>query len=189
MIEKFYPDLYMDSVYKITASFLKDKGLKGIILDIDNTLVPMYQPHASEETIHWINNLIHEGIKVCILSNARLERVRRFCIDMEIPYFYKASKPKSSSFIKASTQMGLKGKEIAMVGDQIFTDIIGGNRLNMYTILVKPINPKELVTIRFKRLIEKIVLKDLKRKNDKKIRKRNVWKDKTSQKIYKKNQG
>jgi HAD superfamily phosphatase (TIGR01668 family) len=186
MLEKFYPDIYLNSVYDITTEFLNEKGLKGIIFDIDNTLVPMHQPRADDKTIHWLNYLISEGIKVIIVSNARLNRVKEFCRGLDVPYIYKASKPFSGAFIKASSQMRLRGNEIAMVGDQIFTDIIGGNRLDMFTILVKPINPKELITIRLKRVLEKVVINDFKTIKQNKLKLRKKWKIKTEQKLLKK---
>ena len=167
MFERLYPNLYLDSAYDIDIEFLKNKGIKGLILDIDNTLVPMFQKESDERTAKWLKRLNDLQIKTCIVSNAKLKRVEKFCEGLDIPYVYKASKPLSRGFLVAMGKMGISKDSIAVVGDQIFTDILGGNRLDMFTILVKPINPNELITIRLKRILEKLILLNYKRKNGK----------------------
>lgn len=176
MIEKYYPDLYCDSIRHIDLAKLKEQGIKGIILDIDNTLVPMHSMDADENAISWIKELKDTGFVVCILSNATEKRVLRFNKNIDVIAIHRAYKPAGKAFLKAANQMGLEPESIAMVGDQIFTDIHGGNKANMYTILVKPIDKKEILFVRLKRGPEKLVLGSFNKKLQDKIDRRTEWK-------------
>lgn len=150
-----YPDAYLGSIYGLTPEGLKKKGIRGLILDIDNTLVPTFTKDADTRVRNFIDNMKKNGIKVAIVSNARQERVEQFCRNLDVDYFYKALKPFRKGYLQAMKTMGLKPSEVAIAGDQLFTDILGGNLLGMRTILVKPIDSNEPVTIRIKRLLEK----------------------------------
>jgi HAD superfamily phosphatase (TIGR01668 family) len=181
MIEKYYPDLYCDSIRHIDLERLKKEGIQGFILDIDNTLVPMHEKDADNNAIEWISELKSKGFKVCILSNAAEKRVLRFNKKIEVTAIHRAFKPAGKAFLRAAKEMGLEPENIAVVGDQIFTDIHGGNKANMFTILVKPIDKKEILYVRLKRGPEKLVLSSFSKKLQHKINRRAQWKKKRLQ--------
>jgi len=158
MIEKFFPDLVVDKVQNIDLDILSKKNIKGLILDIDNTLVPQHVKEADDNAIKWIEKVKSAGFKTCIVSNASKKRVIKFNEKLKLYAIHRASKPGSKAFKKALRLMDIEPGEAAMVGDQIFTDVYGGNRLNMFTILVKPIHHREGLFIRLKRFPEKLVL-------------------------------
>lgn len=176
MIERYYPDLYCDSIRAIDLESLKNKGIKGFILDIDNTLVPMHTKDADENAIGWISQLKEKGFKVCILSNAAHKRVRRFNEKIHVMAIHRAFKPAGKAFLKAAGEMNLEPESIAVVGDQVFTDIYGGNKANMFTILVKPIDKKEILYVRLKRGPEKMIINSFNRKLESRINRRTEWK-------------
>jgi HAD superfamily phosphatase (TIGR01668 family) len=154
----FYPEVYVDSINEITDELLKENGIKGLILDIDNTLVPNHVADADENTVKWIEKMKASGYKMCIVSNAARKRVVRFNDRLRLNAVHRAMKPAVSAFLKAGRTMGLDRESIAVVGDQIFTDIYGGNRAGMFTILVRPIDQREGRLVRFKRIFEKRIL-------------------------------
>ena len=158
MIEIFYPKHKVNKVQDIEISMLKTNKIKGLILDIDNTLVPEHVAEADQNAVEWIEELKEAGFKVCIVSNASEKRVIKFNEKLKVYAIHKASKPGKKAFMKAVRLMDIKIQETAVIGDQIFTDIYGGNRLNMFTILVKPIDKKEIFFVRVKRIAEKFVL-------------------------------
>lgn len=176
MIEKYYPDFYFDSIRHIDLDMLKDKGIKGLILDIDNTLVPMHSKDADENAVSWISELRSKGFKVCILSNATEKRVVRFNRDIAVTAIHRAYKPSGKAFLKAAETLELEPENIAVVGDQIFTDIHGGNKANMLTILVKPIDKREILFVRLKRWPEKLILSGFMKKLEHQLKRREIWK-------------
>ena len=152
-----YPKKYYKSVKDITIDFLREKNLKGLILDVDNTLLDYYRkiPDGVEE---WINNLKNGNIKCCILSNTnKKDKVEYIAKRLNLPYVYFAKKPCKSGFLKAKEILKLENKNIAVIGDQIFTDVIGGNRCKMYSILVEPISKKDILMTVVKRPLENII--------------------------------
>jgi len=159
MFENFYPELVYEKINDVDFKVLREKGIKGLILDIDNTIVPPHTKDADENAIEWIKQVKKEGFKVCIVSNASKDRVDRFNEKLKIDAIHRASKPAAKSFLKACEIMGTKPGETAVIGDQIFTDILGGNNAGMFTILIKPIDvSKEWFFIKFKRVLEKIIM-------------------------------
>lgn len=149
----------MDKVQNINLNELSNMGIKGLILDIDNTLVPSFIKEANSHALDWIGKVKSKGFKLCLVSNATKRRVDKFNEKLRLEAIYRASKPISLSFRKALKVLDLRACEAATVGDQIFTDIYGGNKIGMYTILVKPINKRESLFIRLKRLPERYILK------------------------------
>lgn len=149
-----YPKELLNKVEEITIEFIKKNKLKALILDVDNTLIDYYK-NLSEEKMKWAKTLKGQGIKLYILSNtnnkAKVEGVAR---KLEIPYKLFAKKPSKKGFLEIQKELNLKKEEIGVVGDQIFTDILGGNRCNMFTILVEPIDKKDLLITAWKRPIE-----------------------------------
>jgi uncharacterized protein len=158
MLENFYPDLLIDKVQNINLGILKEKNIKGLILDIDNTLVPQHMKEADKNAVSWIEHVRKAGMKACIVSNASKKRVIKFNERLKLSAIHRASKPGTKSYLKAAKLMELNVGEIAVVGDQVFTDVYGGNKIGMFTILVKPIDKKEILFIKLKRIAEKLVL-------------------------------
>lgn len=163
MIEKFFPTLYLDKVQDINLNWLKKQNIKGLILDIDNTLVASHTAEPDDKVISWIKNIEKHGFKICIVSNATKSRVDKFNEKLKAHAIHKATKPFLGAFKRATLLMGIKPEETAMVGDQIFTDIYGGNRLGMLTILVNPLHKKEFFFVKLKRWPEKYVLAQYKK--------------------------
>lgn len=157
MLERFYPDEYVDSAYGIDYEQLYRDGWRGIIFDIDNTLVPHGAP-ADRRSIALIKRLQKTGFRVMMLSNNKEPRVKPFCDTVGTPYLYKANKPFPGSYRKAMERMGTTEKTTLFIGDQLFTDIWGAKRTGIRTFLVRPIHPKEEIQIVLKRFLEKIVL-------------------------------
>jgi uncharacterized protein len=158
MLEKFYPSLQVDSVQHIDLDTLQKNKIRGLILDIDNTLVPMHRKEADERAVAWIEKVRKAGLKACIVSNASEKRVIKFNERLKLHAIHRASKPGTKAFLRAARMMELKPDETAVVGDQIFTDVYGGNKAGMFTILVKPIDKREILFVRLKRFPEKWIL-------------------------------
>ncbi|MCR5591644.1 MAG: EamA family transporter [Lachnospiraceae bacterium] len=160
----FYPDEYLDSAYDIDYDRLYDEGVRGIIFDIDNTLV-MHGCPPDERSVSLLTKLEEKGFSILFLSNNDEERVRSFR-DGSVPsacYLHKAAKPLKSGYEQALLIMGTDKKTTVFVGDQLFTDVWGAKRSGIRNILVKPIHPKEEIQIVLKRIPEKIVLSSYRR--------------------------
>lgn len=157
MLEKFYPDEYLDSTYEIDFEKLREEGYRALIFDIDNTLVPHGLP-ADERAKALFVRLKALGYQIMLLSNNKEPRVKMFNDVVQVSYIYKAGKPNPANYIKAMEQMKADRSNTLFVGDQIFTDIWGAKKAGIRTILVKPIHPKEEIQIVLKRYLEKIVL-------------------------------
>ena len=158
MFERFFPDMIVEGFEDIDLELLKKNKIKGLILDIDNTIVPWNEMTGNYRAKDWINMLINEGFDVCLVSNSNKKRVEQFSMILGLRGIHNAVKPFKRGFLKACDIMNIKPEQAAVVGDQIFTDIYGGNRLKMFTILVKPISEKDFILTKFKRIFEKIVL-------------------------------
>lgn len=155
---KLYPKLYLKNVTEINISILKKYNLKGLILDIDNTLID-YNKNLLEGAEKWAENLKQQGIKLCILSNSNHKnKVENVAKKLNIPYIYFAQKPLKKGFNKAKEILKLEPNEIGVVGDQILTDVVGANKSNMFPILVKPIDEKDIFITKIKRPVEQIII-------------------------------
>ena len=139
MFQKFYPDLYISSTYEIDFDRLYRDGYRGLIFDIDNTLVPHGAP-ADDRAKELFSRLHGLGMKTALVSNNGEERVRPFAEEVESIYLYKAGKPKRDGYEKAMQRMGTDTENTLFVGDQIFTDIFGGNRAGLDTVLTEPVD-------------------------------------------------
>ncbi|WP_067837161.1 YqeG family HAD IIIA-type phosphatase [Amphibacillus sediminis] len=164
MLRRFLPDQYVRSIFEINPESLKEKGIKGVITDLDNTLVAWNEAHATPMVLSWFNRMEEEGIDVTIISNNKKARVELFSQPLNKPYIHKARKPLKRAFVKAAKDMGLPRKEIVVIGDQLLTDIFGGNRAGFQTILVVPIVETDEKITQFNRKIERYILNRLKRK-------------------------
>ena len=153
----FYPDEYLESTYIIDFDKLYRDGYRGVIFDIDNTLVPHGAP-ADERAVALFAHLKELGFACTLLSNNKEPRVKMFNDAVHVHYIFKAGKPKPANYKKAMEQMNTTSENTIFVGDQIFTDVMGANIAGIRTILVKPIHPKEEIQIVLKRYIEKPIL-------------------------------
>lgn len=157
ILKQFYPDNYIDSTYQIDFEQLKRQGIRGVIFDIDNTLVPHGAP-ADERSRALFLRLHKLGIQTMLLSNNKEPRVKSFAEQVHTSYIYKAGKPAVKNYRKAMELMGTEEKNTLFVGDQLFTDVWGAKRAGITNYLVKPIHPKEEIQIVLKRRLEWIVL-------------------------------
>ncbi len=157
IFRKFYPEEYIDSTYSIDFKKYYDMGYRGILFDVDNTLVPHGAP-ADAGAVKLFKELKDMGFATCLISNNKEPRVKPFADKVGTKYIYDAHKPSRKSYNRAFDLMDTGKEETMFVGDQIFTDVYGANRVGMYTILVKPIHKKEEIQIVLKRYLEKIIL-------------------------------
>lgn len=157
MLRRFYPKRLAETSYAIDYERLYKEGYRGVLFDIDNTLVE-HGADASKRAIELFIRLKKIGYQTCLISNNSEERVRRFNKKIGSNYIHKANKPSTRNYIKATKIMGTRIDNTIFVGDQLFTDVFGANRVGMMTYLVKPIHPKEEIQIVFKRKLERIVL-------------------------------
>ena len=170
MFERFYPDKYVESAYVIDYEGMYKKGYRGIIFDIDNTLVPHGAP-ADKRSIALFKRLKAIGYECLLLSNNQEPRVKMFNDAVHVRYIYKAGKPGVKNYERAMDLMGTDDVNTFFVGDQLFTDVWGARNAGLYSFLVKPINPREEIQIVLKRYLEKIVLHFYKKKLEKEGRK------------------
>lgn len=170
MLERFYPDEDVESAYAINYEKLYRKGYRGIIFDVDNTLVPHGAP-ADERAKKLFARLKKTGYQTMLLSNNKESRVKPFSDSVGARYIFKAGKPGREGYERAMRELGTTADNTFFVGDQLFTDIWGAQKAGIRTFLVKPIHPREEIQIVLKRQLERIVLYFYrKQKNSKKGR-------------------
>ena len=158
MLKHFLPDQHVKSIFEIQPESLKEKGVKGIITDLDNTLVEWDRPNATPKLIEWFDNMRRHEILVTIVSNNNEKRVRAFSDPLQIPFIFQARKPMTRAFNKALKQMGLRKEETVVIGDQLLTDVLGGNRSGFHTVLVVPVAQTDGFVTRFNRKVERRIL-------------------------------
>lgn len=155
----------VDTVYQINLEELANAGIRGIITDLDNTLVGAKDPEATPELMEWLKTVRAKGFRVVVVSNNNRERVARFAEPIGISFIPAARKPLGAAFRKALDMMGVTPEQTAVIGDQLLTDVLGANRLGLHPILVTPISPKdESVFTRFNRRIERRILESLRKR-------------------------
>lgn len=164
MLKKLCPKIQADSILDLDLELLEKSGIKGIIFDLDNTLVEWKKDTLTPEVVDLVSRLKDKGFKLCILSNALEHRVEVVAQTLKIPYVSRAVKPRKSPFRKALEIMGTEPSETAIVGDQLFTDILGGNRMQLYTIWTPPLSTTEFISTRAVRKIERLVIKQFQKK-------------------------
>ncbi len=171
MFKRLLPDQIVNTVFDIDLDELETQGVRGIITDLDNTLVSAKTPLATPELVNWLDLVKERGFKVVILSNNNETRVGKFAGPLGIPYIPAARKPAGAAFRRALKLMELPSAQAVVVGDQMLTDVLGGRRAGLHTILVTPIAPREEGwTTQINRRIEKIALA--------RLRKKGLWPDK-----------
>ena len=152
-----YPNEYFKSVTQISYDYLISKNIKALILDVDNTLID-YNKNLSSEIIKWAEELKEKNIKLYILSNSnKREKVKNVAKKLDIDYMFFGMKPLKRGFKKIHKKLNINNENIAVVGDQIFTDVLGANRMKMYSILVEPIMEKDILITLLKRPIENFI--------------------------------
>ncbi len=169
--KRFTPTLFVEDIYQIPLELLKEKGKKTVFFDLDNTIAAHHSPYVDDKTFDWFSSLADYGLKACLLSNNKGARVKLVAKQLNIPYIYRAHKPGVSGFKRAFISMNTCAKESVMVGDQLFTDVWGGNRAGIFTILVRPISKHELwgtknISRRLERLIWKFVDRNINENNN-----------------------
>ena len=162
---RFVPDYYFETFDKASAEFLSSIGVKGILLDVDNTLEPYENPLPTEKVIDWFKSLREHGIRAAIVSNNDKERIELFNKDLGLPAYYKAKKPFKKSLNLAMRDLGTKPEETVFMGDQVFTDVWAAKNAGIRAILVPPIKDKTDLFTKFKRLLEQPVMRKYRKKH------------------------
>jgi len=152
------PDLSHKDIFEIEVDQLEKLGIKGIITDMDNTLVPWSDRTVYPRLAQWFSDLKRRGFKLIIVSNNSKDRGGQLARELNIPAIWYAVKPRRRAFLKALDLMKLVPGEVAVVGDQILTDVLGGNRIGLYTIHVQPISEKEFIWTKLTRQLEKMLI-------------------------------
>lgn len=161
-MEKYVPNIYQKSIYTINYAKLLSKGIRCLLFDLDNTLVAHGDKTPPLKTKQLFINLKQKGFKVIIFSNSYKTKVNKYKMFFGVDGYANARKPSLTTFRKILNKYGYNEKEVAIIGDQIFTDILGGNKMGITTILVKPLSEKDIIFSRFNRILEKRILLRLK---------------------------
>lgn len=156
---RFHPSEYVRSIYEIDLQVLRERGIRGVICDLDNTLIAWDSAGTDAKLRRWLKDVQAAGLKVCIVSNNGNARVADFAKPLGLPFVARAAKPRRRPFQMAMELLGTDPTETAVVGDQVFTDVFGGNRQGLHTILVVPISRREFFGTRLVRMVEQIVLR------------------------------
>jgi len=165
MLKWLTPDAYFDSIYDIDLNSLCSQGIEGLIIDLDNTLIPRDKKAVSDELLTWFNDLEERGLRCCVLSNNLNSRGKAISKKINRPVIAMAKKPSRNAFKKALEVLKTHPEKTVVIGDQIFTDVFGGRRMGLKTILVVPLSGKELFTTALVRQFERRLLKRLIKEN------------------------
>ena len=166
-LSRFFPDMAAPDIYGIDLAGLRALGIDGLIFDIDNTLVKPGDDAPDARAAEWFKSLSQYGFRVCLLSNSGRRRVARFESAFGAPAVSGAMKPVGAGFRKALNILGLGAHQACMIGDQIFTDVVGAKRLGIYAVLTSPITRDEGVNVRLKRPPERFILKAFEKRENK----------------------
>lgn len=159
MLDLLTPDEVFPSLAGVDLERLRRRGVRALVLDLDNTLVPWGGREPGQAVVDWLRQARASGMKLCILSNGRPRRVRRTAEALGLPFVESYSKPRRRGFREAARLLGTQPHETAILGDQLFTDVLGGRRSGFVTVLVNPVSRRELPHTRLVRAIERIVFK------------------------------
>lgn len=162
-IYRYVPKMYKKNIFEIDYNLLKSKGIKCIIFDLDNTLLIFDEQEISKETVELINKL-KKDFNVVVISNNFKKRILTTCEKIDVDFVSFAMKPLSKGFNRIKKKYNYKNEELCIIGDQIMSDILGGNKAKIMTILVEPLSDNDLKVTKFNRLIEKKILNNLKTK-------------------------
>ena len=159
------PDYMFRTFDEITPAFLRELGVKAILADIDNTLAPYEQPEPDQRIKGWIASLAEAGIGIAFVSNNDWERVKLFNATLGVPAYAKSGKPFKKNLVRAMNDLGGTLETTVMLGDQLLTDALAGHNLGVKCLIVPPIRDKKNAFFKFKRWLEKPVVKKFKRRN------------------------
>lgn len=163
-VKMFKPSFMLNSVTDISVSFLKENGITALLLDVDNTIITYKGNRLVSGFAKWRDELLKSGIKILILSNGKSERLKATAKKAELDYLPMACKPLPFKYFKAIKKLDATKKSTAIVGDQIFTDILGGNIVGIKSILLKPIKLETQTSFKIRRYFENKLLKMWERK-------------------------
>ena len=170
MMEIFLPRLKVKSIYEIPLDELYSQGMRGIITDLDNTLVSAKTALATDELVAWLAEVKQKGFEVVVVSNNNQSRVGAFAAPLQLPYIHAARKPAQRAFRKSLEMLNMQPSQVMMIGDQMMTDVFGGNKMGLYTVLVTSIAPhEEGIMTRVNRKLERIAIG--------RLRKRGLWQE------------
>lgn len=164
LLNKLFPDIYVDTILDIPIEELAARGIRAFIIDLDNTTTHWNSNELTPEVREWFARLGSLGLKACFLSNNGEQRVLAVARSLDLPYVFRAQKPRRGGYRLAMEAMGSDTWCTAVIGDQIYTDILGGNRTGLLTILVKPIHTREFMGTKISRMFEGPVLRQIHRK-------------------------
>jgi HAD superfamily phosphatase (TIGR01668 family) len=164
VFKRMIPDKYVASIYCVDFQELANRGIKSVIVDLDNTLVGSKHMEATPELIEWLDNLKQFGFQVMIVSNNTKTRVSSFAKPLNIPFIYAAKKPFGQAFDRALKELNSAPHETVIIGDQLLTDVLGGNRRGLHTILVIPVSDQDAVCTKISRSLEKFFFRWMKRR-------------------------
>ena len=161
------PEYRFERFNDVTAEFLLSIGVKGVLIDIDNTMEPYEHPVPSDHVVAWLNSLHKAGIRTAIVSNNERERVKIFNNNLGMPAYAKAGKPFKKNLIRAMSDINTDRENTIFIGDQILTDVWAAHNAGIRAILVPPINDKKDLFTKFKRLLERPILRKYEKGNRK----------------------
>ncbi len=164
MLEIFTPNQYIKNYNELDIKGLKQQGIKLLICDIDNTLVAHDEAHPNADVYRFVDKVINSGLKFCFISNNSKERVELFAKSLKVKTYHFAKKPLKITYRKILKDYGLNANQVACIGDQIMTDVLGGNRMKIYTILTAPLVLRDITSTKVNRVFENQVFKQLERK-------------------------
>lgn len=163
-MDKLIPDMYQKSIYHINYEKLKSDGIKCLLFDLDNTCVPTKEKNPNKKLIEQFDKLKDLGFKVIIFSNAGKKRLEPFKKTLDVDCSYSSRKPLSGKFNKIMKKFGYDLSETAIIGDQLFTDILGGNKVGIKTILINPMSSYDLPITKISRMLERKVMNKMSKK-------------------------
>ncbi len=153
------PDRFAPRLHDVAHEELESAGIRGLIVDLDNTLMGFRETELSQEHLEWVERALQRGFRIVMLSNNFSERVNGIAARLQVACIPNALKPLPFGFLRAKRQLRLRRREIAVVGDQLFTDVLGGKLCGLYTILTEPIEHKDFAVTRVFRFFERMVLR------------------------------
>jgi HAD superfamily phosphatase (TIGR01668 family) len=160
------PHAYISSALMLDAATLKQRGIEGLLLDIDGTLKDFSAPSVPPASVAWLQQLRDAGLRLCLYSNGRTARISAIAAELDLPYVAEAMKPWPQGCRRGLAALGLPAERVAVVGDQIFADILAGRLARLYTVLVRPTSRVEPWFTRLKRPFEAPILLLLRRRLD-----------------------
>ena len=164
-MEKFYPDVYQKSIYTINYEKLKENGIKCLLFDLDNTCVPYVDKLPSKKLKNLFEDLQDLGFKIIIFSNSNKKRLEPFKKELSVDCCPNAKKPWKKSFLKVLNKFNFELSQVAIIGDQFYTDIWGGSRVGITTVLVNPVSNTDMFFTRFARKMENRLLRKMAKEN------------------------